>query len=68
MKKFFLVLIISMFFLSCGGTAKQSEFWDHDTMYRNNDHLLFSWSGYKNPTPETLNKSQEQGWWGIEVK
>jgi hypothetical protein len=36
-------------------------------MYKSWDHMWFSWGGYKNPTGETLKKSQEQGWWGIEI-
>jgi hypothetical protein len=36
-------------------------------MYKNWDHLKYSWTGYKNPTAETGEKSAGQGWWGIEV-
>ena len=68
MKKFLLVLIGSMFLLGCGGSAKISEFWQHDTMYKNTDHLKFSWSGYKNPTNQTQEMSQEEDWWGIPIK
>jgi len=68
MKKLFLLLIVAMFLLSCGGIAKESEFWQHDTMFRNMDHLKFSWSGYKNPTSETGNKSETQNWWGTPIK
>ena len=68
MKKFFLVLIGAMFLLSCGGIAKESEFWKHDTMYRNTDHLKFSWSGYKAPTQQTQKMSQTEDWWGIPIE
>jgi hypothetical protein len=45
----------------------QSEYMEHDTMYKNWDHMKFSWFGNKNPTPEDQRKSVEQGWWGYEV-
>ena len=67
MKKLFLVLIMAMFLLGCGGSAKKSEFWEHDTMYRNMDHLKFSWKGYKSPTPKTQKMSQTEDWWGIPI-
>jgi hypothetical protein len=67
MKNPFLLLIVALFLSSCGTAAKRSEFWQHDTMYQNWDHLKFSLFGYTNPTEETLKKSQEQGWWGVPV-
>ena len=36
-------------------------------MYKNLDHLWFSWYGYSNPTTELLEKSQAQEWWGTEI-
>jgi hypothetical protein len=67
MKKLFVVLMSGLFLYGCGATAQQSEFWKHDSHFKSWDHLKFSLSGYKNPTEETLKKSQEQGWWGIDV-
>jgi uncharacterized protein YceK len=67
MKKLLLLLILGVFLAGCGTAAKRSEFWEHDTMYKNCDHAKFSIYGYKNPTKETLKKSQEQGWWGIPI-
>ena len=67
MKKLFVLLILLVFLPGCGTAAKLSEFWEHDTMYRNFDHLEFSVHGYKNPTRETFKKSQEQEWWGIPI-
>lgn len=64
MKKLFLILIIGLFFAGCGTAAKESEFWQHSTMYKDWDHLKFSWYGYKTPTIDTLIKSQDQQWWG----
>lgn len=67
MKKLLALLFLGMFLMGCGAAARQSEFYQHSTMYQNWDHLKYSWTGYRNPTAETGEKSQEQGWWGIEV-
>ena len=67
MKKLLALLFLGMFLMGCGAAARQSEFYQHSTMYQNWDHLKYSWTGYKNPTAETGKKSQDQGWWGIEV-
>lgn len=65
MKKIFNLMIIALaliFFMGC------SKAWmSHDTIYKTNDHMYFSWWGYKNPTPDDLKKSQQEGWWGEEV-
>ena len=67
MKKLFVVLMLGLFLYGCGATAQQSEYWKHDSQFKNWDHLKFSLWGYKHPTAETLKKSQEQGWWGTDV-
>ncbi len=67
MKKILILLMFAVFLFGCGASATQSEFWQHDTMYRTNDHMLFSMSGYANPTGEDQKKSMQQGWWGIEI-
>jgi hypothetical protein len=36
-------------------------------MYKNWDHMRYSLTGYTNPTAETGEMSQDQGWWGIDV-
>ena len=64
MKKLLLIILMGLFFSGCGTAAKESQFWEHGSMYKNWDHLRYSWWGYKNPTSETGKKSQEQGWWG----
>ena len=66
MKKLWLVLLLGLFFVGCS-TIHDSEFLIHDTMYKNWDHMQYSQGGYWSPTAETGKKSQEQGWWGIEV-
>jgi hypothetical protein len=67
MKKLLALLFLGAFLMGCGTAATQSEFWQHGTMYKNWDHMRYSWTGYTNPTPEKGEMSQEQGWWGIEV-
>jgi hypothetical protein len=67
MKKAVVLIMFALFLASCSGTLKQSEFLENDSMYKNWDHVKFSWFGYKNPTDEDMQKSREQGWWGFEV-
>lgn len=65
MKKLFLLFLLGMFISGCGAAAQRSEFWQHDSIYKNWDHMKYSWGGYKNSTEETLGKSEGQEWWGI---
>jgi hypothetical protein len=67
MKKVWVLLGLSVFLFGCGATADQSEFWKHDSLYKNWDHTKFSLSGYRSPMQEDQKKSMEQGWWGIEA-
>ena len=66
MKKSVVFLLIAIFLAGCSGTFKQSEFMDHDKMYKNWDHMKFSWFGYRNPTAADQQKSIDQKWWGFE--
>jgi hypothetical protein len=63
-----LMAFIALFLAGCGTPAQQSEFWKHDTQYKNWDHLKFSWYGYEKPTSETGQKSQAQEWWGEDIE
>lgn len=67
MKKLCLLAFLAFFIIGCGQSAVRSEFYEHDTVYKNWDHMKYSWFGHRNPTPEDGIKSVEQGWWGIEV-
>jgi hypothetical protein len=67
MKKLFLLIVIGLFLAGCGASARESGFWEHDTLYKNWDHARYSWSGYKNPTAQTGKNSSAQGWWGKEI-
>ncbi|MBW2036094.1 MAG: hypothetical protein JRI41_01255 [Deltaproteobacteria bacterium] len=69
MKKICFLLIFGLFLSGCGTAAKQSEFWQHDTVYKNWNHFLFSWYRYKGPAcKKDLGKSQKEQWWGIQIQ
>jgi len=65
MRKLFLIALVALFLSGCGTAAQRSEFYEHDTMYKNWDHLIYSWVGYKKTTDQDAKKSNEQEWWGI---
>jgi hypothetical protein len=67
MKKLVVLGLLTLFIISCGQSATRSEYWQHDSMYKNNSHMWFSWFGHRNVNSEDVQKSQEQGWWGTEV-
>ena len=62
MKKVILLLIIAFFIAGCS-----AEWYKHDTIYKTNSHLAYSWWGYRNTSNEDLQKSQTEGWWGEEI-
>ena len=62
MKKVIFLLIIAFFLAGC-----TAEWYKHDTVYKTNDHMTFSWWGYKSPTDDDLQKSESEGWWGDEI-
>jgi hypothetical protein len=70
MRKLGLLILVGLFLMGCGTAAKESQFWEHSTMYKNWDHLKYSWYGYEKPTAKAGKESVEQSWWGIpkEVK
>ena len=67
MKKLLALLVVSACVAGCGTAAKKSELWEHDTIYKNWDHLSFSWGGHKTVSREEAKKSVEEGWWGKET-
>ena len=67
MKKVVALVMMALFLASCSGTLMQSEFMEHDTMYKNWDHMKFSWFGHRNPINDDQQKSIEQQWWGLDV-
>ncbi len=62
MKKILFLLIVMVFLAGCS-----AEWYQHDTIYKDNDHMFYSWGGYQNTTQEDLQKSETQGWWGEEI-
>ena len=62
MKKILFLLIVVVFLAGCS-----AEWYEHDTIYKNHDHMFYSMGGYKNTTPEDLQSSETQGWWGDEI-
>jgi hypothetical protein len=68
MRRFLLVLLLGLFVCGCGASARESEFWQHDSVYKNNEHMYFSLSGYKSPTEETGKLSEKEAWWGIPIE
>ena len=64
MKKLLLLVVLVAFLGACGTAAEQSEFWKHDTMYKNYDHLKYSWSGYQDCGSEYTKATKAQSWWG----
>lgn len=66
MKRILVVACLAFLLLGCSA-ATQSEFWQHDVVYQNWDHLKFSWYGYNKPTVEDSQMTVEQGWWGADV-
>lgn len=67
MKKLLFLVAMVAFLAGCAG-ADQSEFWKHDTMYKNYDHLKYSWSGYQDCGPTYTKETKTQNWWGETVK
>ena len=59
MKKLVFLLLVMFLLAGCSST--------HDSIYKDWDHIKFSWWGYKNPTAEVAKKSDDGGWWGEEI-
>ena len=68
MKNLIMAALLALFLSGCGSAAQRSEFWKHDSVYKNWDHMKFSLFGFENPTEKTAQESKEQGWWGISVE
>ncbi|MEN6465035.1 MAG: hypothetical protein ABFD62_07640 [Syntrophaceae bacterium] len=67
MKRLMLILVAVAFFAGCAA-AERSEFFQHDTMYRDGDHLWYSWHKYKTTDNNDMKKSQAENWWGETVR
>lgn len=62
MKKLLFVSIAVLLISGC-----TSEFYKHDSVFKTNSHVAYSWWGYKNTTAQDAKMSNEQGWWGTGV-
>ena len=67
MKRGVLLIFAALMLASCSHSGAKSEFLQHDKMYKNWDHMKFSWFGYRHPSEEDAQKAAEQGWWGSDV-
>ncbi len=65
MKRLVLLAMMCMFLLGCGTLAKEAEFWDHQSVYKSGDHFWFSVMGYAKCDTADVQKSRQEGWWGI---
>ena len=61
-------LLLMFVILLLTGCAGNQEWKNHNTMYANGDHAVFSMFGYKAPISEDIVKTNEQAWWGQEVE
>jgi hypothetical protein len=68
MKRLFVVMMAVLFLAGCGAAARESGFYEHNTMYKDWDHMKFSIAGYKQVSPAEVKESTEQNWWGLTVK
>ena len=66
MRKLVLTAVLTLGIMFVVGGCSP-EWYKHDTVYKTNDHMTFSWWGYDNPTDEDLKQSNEEGWWGDAV-
>ncbi len=53
MKKLIVLLFIGLLLAGCAS--------QHDSIYKDWDHIKFSWWGYRNPTAEQAKMSDERG-------
>jgi hypothetical protein len=68
MKRLLVVMMAVLFLAGCGAAARESGFYEHNTMYKDWDHMKFSMFGYKQVSPAEVKESTEQNWWGLTVK
>jgi hypothetical protein len=63
-----LVVLLGLFFLAgCGAAARESGFYEHNTMYTSYSHLKFSVYGHKQVDPKEVELTKKQNWWGVTI-
>jgi len=60
-----LVIFMIVMLSGCAATIKESEFFQHDSVYADLGHMWFSFIGYRDVDQRDVNKSREGKWWGI---
>lgn len=61
------IILIGMIFMlaGCCSSIRQSEFFQHDTVYSDMHHLWFSSVGYASIDKTDVKLSHDRKWWGI---
>ena len=67
-KRLLVLLGMVLILAGCGAAARESGFYEHNTMYRDWDHFIFSLNGYKKVDPKKAQESKAQEWWGITIE
>ena len=71
MKKLIIIIVIVVavgLLMGCRTAAQRSEYYQHDSMYKDWDHLKYSWGGYKHQSTESIKESSDENWWGLPVE
>jgi hypothetical protein len=68
MKRWFVVMTVVFFLAGCGAAARESGYYEHNTLYKSWSHLKFSNWGHKNVDQKVADRSKAQSWWGITVE
>ncbi|MBU0574882.1 MAG: hypothetical protein KJ704_01380 [Proteobacteria bacterium] len=68
MKRLFVVMMTALFLSGCGAAARESGYFEHDTLYKNWEHMKFSVSGCNKVDQKEAMLSKEQDWWGLTVE
>jgi len=67
MKKLFLLGLIGLFLSGCGTAYQKSEFFKHNTSFKNLEHLKYSIWGYQDTKQDDVKKTRKQQWWGESI-
>jgi hypothetical protein len=68
MKRWFMMMTVILFLAGCGAAARESGFYEHDSLYKSWTHLKFSNWGYKNVDQKDVERTKTQNWWGKTVE
>ena len=62
MKKLIVLVLMVLLLAACS-----DEWYAHDSIYKDWEHIKFSWWGHNNVTAEHAQMSEDRGWWGEEI-